>query len=180
MTVAPMVMVVQEAMEDFRALADDLSVEEDLEQSYHGESVEDFPDMETHQVRPSIDHPVDPNQLNQRFYRNHIGRRQLPIRRYNDLFVGNRRPENSESLTYVKPNDENVLEYAETDVQEGLDFWRFTLIGILIGQEPIYQVLLNFARGICVFRFDTLVDMQLVLDEGPWTVNGIFPLLLRQ
>lgn len=87
-----------------------------------------------------------------------------------------------------------TLEYSEQDVQEGKDYWKFSLIGTLVGQKPIHKAMEHYARtywkvvlsismtdkGICLSRFDTEDDLLSVLHGGPWTINGNYPLILRQ
>lgn len=123
-----------------------------------------------------------------------LGWKQLPARRFNALFAGNRLPENNTPFEFTPPVDPVTLEYSEQDVHEGIKYWQFSLIGTLIGQKPIYRAMEHYAHtywkvvpaismtgwGICLFRLETEAHMLKVLHGDPWTVNGTFPLLLRQ
>lgn len=121
-----------------------------------------------------------------------LGRQQPPVRRFNAVLAGNRKPENTMALKYSDPLDSEVLVYDESDVKEGIDLWKFALIGTIVGQKSVFKAMESYVKtywklspeismtdkGICVFN--TASDMQRVLDGGPWAINGSYPLLLRQ
>lgn len=133
-------------------------------------------------IPPMVDRQL---QVNRPIARD-LGNKRLPVRKFNALFAGNRLPENSIPLDFTPPTDPDTLEYSEQDVHEGISYWKFSLIGTLIGQKPIYRAMEYYARtywkvvpaismtdrGICLFRFETEADMLKVLHGGPWTVNG--------
>lgn len=145
------------------------------------------------QPKVSLDPEIKPSRVPLWLAMRDIGQKQLPARRFNALFAGNRLPENNIPLECISAADSDMLEYSEEDVQEGIEYWKFSLIGTLIFKKPVYRALEYYAhtywkvvppismmyRGICLFRFATEEDILKVLHGGLWTVNGKFLLLLR-
>lgn len=121
-----------------------------------------------------------------------LGRHQFENRRFNSLFVGNHQVSNI--LTYSKPSDPVILEYSFEDLREGINYWQFSLLGVIVGQKPIYNAMVQYVRkhwpvmpaisltikGVFVFRFDNQQDVATILTMGFWTINGVYPLLLKQ
>lgn len=159
-------------------------VENAMDDEVFGED-EGIGDMETGDGRAydRTDCEEDPGRLNPRF-----------TRRWNELFAGNRRPENGVVLDYTVPVNREILEFTPADVSESIEFWQFALVGTVIGAripldgmrrfvESLWQLSpqIHMAdNGVYVFRFDSVEDQLRVLGGGPWLVKGTFPLALKQ
>lgn len=72
--------------------------------------------------------------------------------------------------------------------------WKFSLHGVIVGQKPLFNAMEHYVhklwkvmpaisltdKGVFVFQFDNQLDMESVLNVGHWTINGGYPLFLRQ
>lgn len=97
------------------------------------------------------------------------------------------------TLTYSPPSDTVLQEYTESELHEGVNLWKFSLLGVIVGQ-PLYNAMIQYvkkywhvipvvsltAKGVFVFRFGNQKDVDTIVDVGHWTINGMYPLLLRQ
>ncbi|KAK9665929.1 hypothetical protein RND81_14G146600 [Saponaria officinalis] len=100
------------------------------------------------------------------------------------------------SLNYVEESakSEEVAIDME-DIEEELNFWKFTLMGNVIGPKPTLKQVKDFVdkswahiaspvvqyykKGLFSFRFRSLKDMSDVLKEGPWKL-GTNSIILKQ
>lgn len=71
---------------------------------------------------------------------------------------------------------------------------RFSLLGDIVGQKPLFHAMTRYMRknwpvqlvvsltdrGVFIFRLENQHDVDTILSVGHWTINGIYPLLLRQ
>jgi hypothetical protein len=102
------------------------------------------------------------------------------------IFSENRNPANCERLDYIQPSyDESgnpFVSYGDEDLE--IDHWVSSLIGYAVGAKVSYKqmesysrgkwslmgnpLILQLERGVFLFKFDSLDNMQQVLLGGPW------------
>lgn len=87
-----------------------------------------------------------------------------------------------------------ILEYSESELQEVIAMWKFSLVGVLVGHKPLYHAMVQYVkkhwsvepaisltdRGVFVLRLDNQLDVDKILNVGCWTINGMYPLILKQ
>lgn len=61
-----------------------------------------------------------------------------------------------------------ILEYTHSELHEEVDFWKFSLLGVIVGHKPLYNAMVAYVKkhwpvkpavsltdqGVFVFRFD--------------------------
>lgn len=128
------------------------------------------------------------------WYGEDVGRfRQGDLRRWNDLFAGNRRAENGVAIGFTAPLSREVLDFTVDDMSEVIDYWKFALIRMVIGAKIPIDAMTRFVAsrwnlqpkihvansGVFVFRFNSEDDQLSVFGGGPWMVKGVHPLVLK-
>ncbi|KAL2248043.1 UNVERIFIED_CONTAM: hypothetical protein Sindi_2656600 [Sesamum indicum] len=100
------------------------------------------------------------------------------------------------TLTYIAPlkqNGEIVVRPSLDIVREGSKRWKSTAVGYFLGKRPYYHHLKEFAHsvwpalrevtatvnGFFFFRFKTVIDMEEVIEGGPWLFQGQ-PIVLQK
>ena len=118
---------------------------------------------------------------------------QNQTRRYNELFAGNRRAENGVPVDFYEPVNNEILDFSADDVAESIDFWKFTLVGRVVGARVPLEGIKRFVQshwlgepnihvagqGIYLFRFNSQLEMEAAYGGGPWMVKGLYPLNLK-
>lgn len=68
-------------------------------------------------------------------------------RQWNELFSGNRRPENGVAIAYSAPVVRSIVDFTAEDVQDSIDFWKFVLIGTVFGARIPVDALKRFVSS---------------------------------
>ncbi|KAL2226606.1 UNVERIFIED_CONTAM: hypothetical protein Sindi_2019300, partial [Sesamum indicum] len=93
------------------------------------------------------------------------------------------------TLSYIAPTKQNgdIVVLPSLDiVRDGSKRWKFTAVGYFLGKRPYYHHLKEFAHsvwpalrevtatvnGFFFFRFKTVIDMEEVIEGGPWLFQG--------
>ncbi|KAL2252847.1 UNVERIFIED_CONTAM: hypothetical protein Sindi_0079400 [Sesamum indicum] len=103
---------------------------------------------------------------------------------------------NRKTLSYIAPTMQNgeVVVYLSLDtVRDGAKGWETTVVGYFLGKRPYYHHLKEFAfsvwpalrevtattNGFFFFRFKSVIDMEEVIEGGPWLFQGQ-PIVLQK
>ncbi|KAL6526762.1 hypothetical protein OROGR_015852 [Orobanche gracilis] len=63
---------------------------------------------------------------------------------YTDLFTGKKRFENGVTVPFIPPASREILEFTCEDVVESVDYWKFALIGTVLGQKLPYEAIKRY------------------------------------
>ncbi|KAL2224895.1 UNVERIFIED_CONTAM: hypothetical protein Sindi_3008200, partial [Sesamum indicum] len=100
------------------------------------------------------------------------------------------------TLSYIAPtmqNGEVVVRPSLDTVRDGAKRWETTAVGYFLGKRPYYHHLKEFAfsvwpalrevtantNGFFFFRFKSVIDMEEVIEGGPWLFQGQ-PIVLQK
>ncbi|KAL2226580.1 UNVERIFIED_CONTAM: hypothetical protein Sindi_2016700 [Sesamum indicum] len=100
------------------------------------------------------------------------------------------------TLTYVEPmrqNGEVVVRPSLDIVRDGSKRWQTTAVGYFLGKRPYYHHLKEYthsvwpalrevnatANGFFFFQFKSVIDMEEVIEGGPWLFQGQ-PIVLQK
>lgn len=119
-----------------------------------------------------------------------------PRKSYKEAFVGNKTVENGFKLHVVEGVDENMVEMVAEDIAQLCRHWASALVGFVASGPVPFSAMDNFACakwdmvkppkivlidiGVFLFRLDTEVEGELILESGPWIIRGVRPILLRK
>ncbi|XP_019261619.1 PREDICTED: uncharacterized protein LOC109239501 [Nicotiana attenuata] len=114
-----------------------------------------------------------------------------------DIVRGNHSSQMGKTLSFVPPTDRDgkkIVKLSEDDLQSQADYWKTSLIGYIIGENPYEKAMENFvlnmwnfvtkpqilirSEGYCIFKFHTIADRGQVLQSGPYTYRNK-PMVLR-
>ena len=99
-------------------------------------------------------------------------------------------------LSYIAPltqNGEVVVRPSLDTVRDGAKRWKTTAVGYFLGKRPYYHHLKEYAHsvwpalrevtatvnGFFYFQFKTVIDMEEVIEGGPWLFQGQ-PIVLQK
>ncbi|XP_020259065.1 uncharacterized protein LOC109835503 [Asparagus officinalis] len=113
---------------------------------------------------------------------------------WTSLFAENRKPGNGFSLNYVPPDINDTVTFDEEEWNEGESFWKFSLIGQILGLNAKFKAMENYVQkiwgnlavpetfllkpGLFLFKFKNIEDMRKILENGHWFF-GSRPILLK-
>ena len=100
------------------------------------------------------------------------------------------------TLSFIAPTKQNgevVVRPSLDTVRDGAKRWKSTAVGYFMGKRPFYHHLKEFAHsiwpalrevtattnGFFFFRFKTEIDMEEVIEGGPWLFQGQ-PIVLQK
>ncbi|KAL2226400.1 UNVERIFIED_CONTAM: hypothetical protein Sindi_1998700 [Sesamum indicum] len=99
-------------------------------------------------------------------------------------------------LSFIAPtvqNGETIVRPSLDTVRDGSKCWKTTAVGYFLGKKPYYHHLKEYAHsmwqalrevtatanGFFFFQFKTLIDMENVIEGGPWLFQGQ-PIVLQK
>ncbi|KAL2243965.1 UNVERIFIED_CONTAM: hypothetical protein Sindi_0514500 [Sesamum indicum] len=100
------------------------------------------------------------------------------------------------TLSYIAPmvqNGEIIVCPTLDSIQKGSRRWRSTAVGYFLGKRPCFHYLKEYAKfvwpalrevnttanGFFFFQFKTVIDMEKVIEGGPWLFQGQ-PIVLQK
>ncbi|KAL2253044.1 UNVERIFIED_CONTAM: hypothetical protein Sindi_0099100 [Sesamum indicum] len=122
----------------------------------------------------------------------HTGSNGITTYKIADAFNNSSR----KTLSFIAPtiqNGEVVVRPSLDTVRDGAKRWKSTAVGYFMGKRPFYHHLKEFAHsiwpalrevtatanGFFFFRFKTEIDMEEVIEGGPWLFQGQ-PIVLQK
>ncbi|KAL2224373.1 UNVERIFIED_CONTAM: hypothetical protein Sindi_2957100 [Sesamum indicum] len=122
----------------------------------------------------------------------HTGSNGITTDKIADAFNNSSR----KTLSFIAPtiqNGEVVVRPSLDTVRDGAKRWKSTAVGYFMGKRPFYHHLKEFAHsiwpalqevtatanGFFFFRFKTEIDMEEVIEGGPWLFQGQ-PIVLQK
>ncbi|KAL2231102.1 UNVERIFIED_CONTAM: hypothetical protein Sindi_1704600 [Sesamum indicum] len=119
-----------------------------------------------------------------------------PIAIHEDKIAHEFNNSSRKTLSFIAPTVENgeiVVRPSLDTVRDGSKRWKNTAVGYFLGKKPYYHHLKEYAHsvwpalrevtatanGFFFFQFKTLIDMEDVIEGGPWLFQGQ-PIVLQK
>ncbi|XP_020258878.1 uncharacterized protein LOC109835307 [Asparagus officinalis] len=100
------------------------------------------------------------------------------------FFADNRKHGNGLELNFIQPSKANTVSFSMDEWKEGEDYWKFALIGHVIGVNVKFKSMETYVnklwgkfsipkvhlikQGLFLFEFQSEYQMKEILEAGPW------------